>query len=131
MNRNALRIEAMIILYQIYLYNKNDIFYDLDKILKDKEEFVVTIVKGVLDNNKLIDDMANKYLDNWVIDRLGLTDKAIIEIAIYEMLYTDTPNKVCINEAIEIAKKYSDESVVKMINGILDKVLHNEVNDAE
>ena len=42
-------------------------------------------------------------------------------------MYTDTPSKVCINEAIELAKQYSDDSVVKMINGILDKIYHNEV----
>jgi N utilization substance protein B len=52
-------------------------------------------------------------------------------MAIYEILYTNTPNRVCINEAIELAKKYSDESVAKMINGVLDKVYHNEAKDAE
>ena len=50
---------------------------------------------------------------------------------IYEILYTDTPNKVCIDEAIELAKKYSDKEVIKMINGILDKIYHNEAEDAE
>ena len=70
----------------------------------------------------------SKYLETWTIDRLGLTDQAIIRISVYELLYTNTPNLVCINEAIELSKKYSDEKVSKMINGVLDKIYH-EVED--
>ena len=68
-------------------------------------------------------------MKDWTIDRLGLTDAAIIEIAIYEIKYTETPNIVCINEAIELSKKYSDDKVSKMINGILDKVYKDFDND--
>ena len=53
-------------------------------------------------------------------------DKAIISIGIYELIYTDTPPLVAINEAIELSKKYSDEKVTKMINGVLDKIYHEE-----
>ena len=56
----------------------------------------------------------------------GQTDKAILEMGIYELLYTKTPEIVCINEAIELAKLYSDDSVKNMINGVLDKVYHNK-----
>lgn len=127
----------MVILYQIALYQKNGISYNIKDVineeLKDKEEneFIFNIVNGVIDNQEKIDMLANKYLNNWTLNRLGLTDQAIIRMAIYEILYTDTPNKVCIDEAIELAKKYSDEEVVKMINGILDKIYHNEAEDAE
>jgi N utilization substance protein B len=135
MNRTKLRTSIMIILYQIYLYQKNNISYNVEEVINneinEENDFVRDIVNGVIKNNETIDKLANKYLDNWRLDRLGLTDQAIIRIAIYEMLYTDTPNKVCINEAIELAKKYSDDSVIKMINGVLDKVLHNEAKDAE
>ncbi|HCF82997.1 MAG TPA: transcription antitermination factor NusB, partial [Ruminococcaceae bacterium] len=60
------------------------------------------------------------------IDRLGNTDKAILQMAIYELMYTETPDIVCINEAIELAKTYSDDDVRKMINAVLDKVYHNK-----
>ena len=70
--------------------------------------------------------IANKYLNNWTIDRLGNTDKAILEMSIYELLYTETPDIVCINEGIELAKLYSDDSVRKMINAVLDNVYHNK-----
>lgn len=131
MNRSEQRTEIMTILYQLFLYKKNKMNYDIDSILSDKDEFITNIVKGVLDKDDELNTLANKYLNNWKIERLGLTDQAIIKMSTYEILYTDTPNKVCINEAIELAKKYSDESVVGIINGVLDKVYHNEVSDAE
>ena len=72
-----------------------------------------------------LDELANKYLENWNISRLGFTDQAILRIGIYEILNTDTPDITCIDEAVELSKKYSDEKVCKMINGVLDKIYHN------
>ena len=60
------------------------------------------------------------------MSRLNKVDQAILSIGIYELLYTDTPSVVSINEAIELSKKYSDEAVTKMINGVLDKIYHEE-----
>lgn len=132
MSRHELRYKAMTILYQANLYDNNNIEYNIEDIiasqLEEKSKFVSNIVKGVLEKREEIDNLANKYLDNWEITRLGFTDQAIIRIAIYEILYTDTPNVTCIDEAIELAKEYSDERVCKMINGILDKIYHNELN---
>lgn len=132
-SRTEARTKAMTILYQINLYNKNKISYDIDTIIKENidtdDEFINKLVHGVLDKESTLNELANKYLNNWNISRLGLTDQAIIRIATYELLYTDTPKKVCIDEAIELAKDYSDEKVVKMINGVLDKVYHNECNE--
>ena len=126
-SRTQSRIKAMTILYQINLYKKNKINYDIEELLKEtNNEFVKELVMGVIKNEEELDKIANKYLNNWNISRLGLTDAAIIRIAIYELLHTNTPEKVVINEAIELAKNYSDEKVVKMINGVLDKVYHSK-----
>ena len=104
--------------------------YEVDEVIKEvtdiDNEFVKEIVYGVITYKKSIDDIANKYLDGWTIDRLGNTDIAILRMGIFELLYTDTPPVVAINEAIELAKAYSDDSVRKMINGVLDKVYHNK-----
>ena len=140
-NRTMTRENAMRVLYQIFLYKKNKIDYTTNGVideymdnmpLEDRKtiniEFLKNLVEGVLNNINNIDDNISKYLENWAIDRLGLTDQAIIRISVYELLYTDTPNLVCINEAIELSKKYSDEKVSKMINGVLDKIYH-EVED--
>ena len=130
MNRSELRKKIMTILYQINVYNSNKIEYNVDDIIKEvldvDNEFVKEIVYGVITYNKEIISLANKYLENWTIDRLGNTDKAILQIGIYELLYTDTPDVVCINEAVELAKLYSDDKVKIMINGVLDKIYHNK-----
>ena len=136
-NRTVTRESAMAILYQIFLYKKNKINYDIEEVINEYLEsieiedrkkinidFLKELINGVLDNIKDIDKNIEKYLENWAIERLGLTDQAIIRISVYELLYTDTPNLVCINEAIELSKKYSDEKVSKMINGVLDKIYH-------
>jgi len=126
--RSDLRKDIMTILYQINIYKKNKMEIDIDSIIKEvveiDNEFVKETVYGVLTYENEINELANKYLDKWTIDRLGNTDKAIIQMAIYELIYTETPDIVCINEAIELAKSYSDDSVRKMINGVLDKILH-------
>lgn len=136
-NRTITREKAMTVLYQIFLYQKNNINYKVEEVIneimeseeiEDRKrinlEFLSLLVNGVIDNIENIDNSISKYLENWSIDRLGLTDQAIIRIGVYELLYTDTPSLVCINEAIELSKKYSDDKVVKMINGVLDKIYH-------
>lgn len=140
-NRTITRENAMRVLYQIFLYKKNKIDYTTNGVIEEymdiipleerkiiNTEFLKELVEGVLNNINDIDNNISKYLENWTIDRLGLTDQAIIRISVYELLYTNTPNLVCINEAIELSKKYSDEKVSKMINGVLDKIYH-EVED--
>ena len=104
--------------------------YDIDKVIKEvveiDNEFVKEVVYGVITYKNEIDELANKYLNGWKITRLGNTDQAIIRMGIYELMYTKTPEVVAINEAIELAKAYSDDDVRKMINGVLDKVYHNK-----
>ncbi len=129
-NRSELRKKIMTILYQINIYQNNKMHYDIDSIIKEvveiDSEFVKEIVYGVITYKNEIDQVANQYLEGWTIDRLGNTDSAILRMGIYELLYTDTPDIVCINEAVELAKLYSDDSVRKMINSVLDKVYHNK-----
>ena len=64
-------------------------------------------------------------MNDWTIDRLDKSGAAILRMAIYELTYTDTPEIVVINEAVELAKKYSDEAVRKIINAVLDKIIKN------
>ena len=131
LNRSELRKKIMTILYQMNVYDKNKINYSVNNIIKEvleiDNEFVKDMVYGVITYKDKLDELANKYLNNWTIDRLGNTDIAILRMSIYELLYTDTPHIVSINEAIELAKDYSDEEVVKMINAVLDKIYKAEV----
>ena len=128
--RSELREKIMVILYQIYLYKKQKIDFEIENVIKEnisiENSFIKDIVYGVLEREKEINDIINSHLNNWTIDRLGLTDQAILRIGTYELLYYETPNIFSINEAVELAKKYSDEKVIKMINATLDKILINE-----
>ena len=129
-SRSELRKQIMTILYQINIYDNSKMKYNVDDIIKGvspiENEFIKDTVYGVITYKNEIDELANKYLNNWSISRLGNTDQAILRMGIYELLYTDTPEVVSINEAIELAKAYSDDDVRKMINGVLDKVYHNK-----
>ncbi len=130
MNRAEARVVIMTILYQIFIYENNNIPYNKDDVIKENltisNDFVIEIVNGVLENIDKIDELANKYLNNWNIKRLGVTDRAILRMGIYELKYTTTPGIIAINEAVELAKKYSDDKVKNMINGVLDKVYHED-----
>ncbi|MDO4963800.1 MAG: transcription antitermination factor NusB [bacterium] len=135
LTRSELRKNIMTILYQINVFDLNKIDYNVDDIIKDvnpiDNEFVKDIVYGVITKKDELDNVANKYLNKWSIDRLGNTDQSILRIAIYELLYTNTPDIVVINEAVELAKEYSDDDVKNMINGVLDKIYKNKVDKSE
>ena len=126
--RSELREKIMTIIYQISLYKKNNIDFDVNEVINENQdienEFVKDMVYGVVTNYDELSDIANKYLKDWTIDRLDLTGSAILRMAIYEIKYMDTPPIVVINEAVELAKKYSDESVRKMINASLDRMVN-------
>ncbi|MDD4188408.1 MAG: transcription antitermination factor NusB [Bacilli bacterium] len=128
-NRSKLREKIMTIIYQISLYKSSGLEYDIDNVIKENtpvdNEFVKEMVYGVVTYFDDLGQVANKYLNKWSIDRLDNTGAAILRMAIYEIKFMDTPPVVVINEAIELAKKYSDEPVRKMINAVLDKVINN------
>lgn len=128
LTRTELRKKIMIILYQISLYIQNKTPYEVEYVINENleidNEFVKEIVYGVITYDQDLVLLANKYLKDWSIDRLDKLGAVILKIALYEIKYTDTPPVVAINEAIELAKKYSDDNVKKMINAVLDKVVN-------
>ena len=126
-SRNEARRLSMVILYQIEIYKERKIEYDIKDVIKENVEinndFINELVNGVVEHQIEIDELANKYMKDWTIDRIDKTGAAILRIGLYEILFEDeTPNIVAINEAVELAKKYSDDNVRKIINAVLDKV---------
>lgn len=117
----------MIILYQYDMMKQSKIKVDIDEIIKanmkSENEFVKDIVYGVISKEEELDALANQYIKDWTIDRLDKTGASILRIALYELKYTDTPEVVVINEAVILAKKYSDDAVRKIINAVLDKIV--------
>lgn len=126
LTRSELREKAMIILYQIDICEERKMEYDIDYLIKANleidNEFVKDLVYGVKTYKDDLDKIANDNMIDWNIKRIDKTGASILRIALFEMKYTDTPQIVVINEAVELAKKYSDDSVRKIINAVLDKV---------
>ncbi len=126
-SRSELRNIIMVILYQIDIYIERKVPYEVDNVIKTnldvENEFVKDIVYGVMTYKEELDTIANSLIKDWTIDRIDKAGASILRMALYELKYTDTPEVVVINEAIELAKKYCDESVRKIINAVLDKYI--------
>lgn len=93
----------------------------------DARRYCESIVSGVLERRLEIDGVIEDCSENWTIERMALVDRNILRIAVFELLYApETPYKVVIDEAVELAKRYSSEESGAFINGILDRI-HKEV----
>ncbi|SFQ14252.1 NusB antitermination factor [Desemzia incerta] len=100
--------------------------------LEDVEipSYLNELVSGVIEQQEMIDNKINSHLKNWSINRLAKTDLLVMRIAVYEMLFVeDVPNKVALNEALEIIKRYSDEKSSKFVNGILSNMIEEKKED--
>lgn len=94
---------------------------------EDIKRFAEMLVRGSLEHREEIDRTVLKATENWQLDRMAVIDRSILRFATYELLYVeDIPRKVTINEAVDLAKKFSQEESGKFVNGILDKINHTE-----
>ncbi|MFZ5801875.1 MAG: transcription antitermination factor NusB [Candidatus Omnitrophota bacterium] len=90
-------------------------------------QFTQELVRGTLEKKAELDPLIEKYADNWQLHRMAAIDRNILRFAVFELLCRpDIPPKVTINEAVNIAKKFSQEDSGKFVNGILDKIHHAE-----
>lgn len=102
--------------------------YDKEGDEHEVPVFLLNLVNGVLDHQAELDELISKHLkQGWSLSRLTLTDKTVLRLGLYEMKYfEETPDRVAVNEAIEIAKKYSDETSSRFINGLLSQFIEDE-----
>ena len=130
MTRKQAREEAFILVFEKE-FNDDSLedILSLAEEVRDIEadEYIKKVFFGVFDNLEDIDATISRNAVGWSIKRITKTALAILRLAIYEVKYYDEiPVSVAINEAVELAKTYSDDEVRKMINGVLDKVYHNK-----
>ena len=86
-------------------------------------EFANRIVRGTLDRQAEIDGMLSAHAQNWRVERMAVIDRLVLRLGVFEMLSeNDTPSKVIINEALELARSFSGEESVAFVNGVLDAV---------
>ena len=136
MKRRKAREYALQLLFQIDFTEKKIDNKDLDMFWSDKKEgrdvreFTEELVRGTLNNLEEIDRMIERVAENWLLKRMAAVDRNILRFAAYEILYReDIPSAVTINEAIEIAKKFSSTESASFLNGVLDS-LAKEVRKA-
>ena len=94
------------------------------EITPEDNEYIHSVVEGVISHKDELDGLIQKYLKGWTMDRISKTDLAILRLAIYEIMYReDIPYKVSVNEAVELAKMFSDDASSSFINGVLAGVI--------
>jgi N utilization substance protein B len=86
------------------------------------DEFAEVLLRGVIEELVQIDERIARNAANWRLERMPVVDRNVLRIAVYEMLRTDTPPAVIIDEALELARKFSGEESVHFVNGVLDAV---------
>ena len=96
------------------------------EISDDEKKFVIDLVTGVLNHKDTIDAMIEKYAVDWPLEQIAVIDRNIIRIAAYEFAVAKiTPDKVAINESIELAKTFGSETATKFVNGVLGSIADN------
>ncbi len=101
-----------------------DYWNELGETIIDEKtrEFANNLVSGALANLSTIDDKIRTRAEHWRIERMAIVDRNVLRLAVYEFLFEDTPHTVVINEALEIARRFSTFEATQFINGILDAI---------
>ena len=86
-------------------------------------DFAKSLLAGVRRNRDELDALLSETAENWTLDRMAATDRNVMRLGAFEILYTDTPSAVAINEAVELAKRFGSRQSAQFVNGILDKLL--------
>ena len=132
-NRHLARTIALQTLFA-WDFNKND-SQTLESLIHDNfvnfapnfddGGFVEELVKGVIDNLEIIDALIVRYATEWPLDQITTIDRNVLRLGIYELVYTEIPPRVAINEAIEVAKSFGGDASGKFINGVLGAIYND------
>ena len=131
MNRSKTREESFKLLYSMQISKNADvdeqikIFLDEEEITdKDATSYIEDTIKGIMENNEDIEEKIKQNIkDDWTISRISKIDLTLLKWGIYKSIYTKLPYKVVINEVVELAKMYGDDSSKSFINGVLASIV--------
>ena len=138
MKRSQLREIALTLIYSSEIQkemNEEQLNYFIEENnLENKEEidYIISIFNGVKQNNEQITELISQNLkEKWTTNRISKINLSILKVAIYELLYSKVPYKVVINEAVELAKNYGDDSSKSFVNGILASIVKSQKLEEE
>jgi N utilization substance protein B len=99
--------------------------------LLEEKDFAYDLLEGVVSRKEEIFSIINEFATEWPVEKIAHVDRAILEIGVYEIVYTSVPSVVVINEAVELAKEFGDNSSGRFINGVLSNVMQKYENDTK
>jgi len=128
--RSTARKLAMQALYQYHIQKEEEdaiLEYTLNKdtYIEQTKAFAAQIFRGIFKDLKKIDGLITEYAIDWKLERIAVIDRSILQVGIWEILYTDTSVKVIISESIDLVRKYSEFEAIKFINGVLGGIAKN------
>ncbi len=131
MNRSAMREQAFKIIYSLEIQKEPnkieqvELYFESNNIKNEEaKNYIIDAVQGIEKNKKEIDKKIEANLkENWKFERISKIDLCLLRLAIYEIKYKEIPYKVAINEAVELAKKYGEDTSKNFVNGILASIV--------
>ena len=131
MNRSKAREAAFKLLYSLQIMSESNIEEQIELFIKDEEiddkeaiKFNTDIIEGTAQNNNDIEEQIKQNIkQDWTISRISKIDLTLLKLGIYEMIYAKVPYKVVINEVVELAKMYGDDSSKSFVNGVLASIV--------
>ena len=132
MKRSQIRELAFKLIYSSEIQKEMEeeqveLFLKENEIKEEEEKYINTIYNGIKENKEeILKLISNNLKEKWTVDRISKIDFAILEVAIYELIYSKLPYKVVINEAVELAKKYGQDSSKSFVNGVLASIVREK-----
>lgn len=131
MNRSKAREAAFKLLYSLQIMSESNIEEQIELFIKDEEiddkeaiKFITDIIEGTAQNNNDIEEQIKQNIkQDWTISRISKIDLTLLKLGIYEMIYAKVPYKVVINEVVELAKMYGDDSSKSFVNGVFASIV--------
>lgn len=136
-SRSKAREAALKVLYQMDVTKDSPeealiIFFRHHRVSVSSQPFVTKLVKGTIEHLPEIDAFLTKYATNWTLSRMAMVDRNILRLSTFELLFdhNETPPKVILNEAVELAKEFGAADSSKFVNGVLDSIHKAEASGA-
>lgn len=131
MSRRVAREELFKLIFESELKNEDakevfESYLKREEVLENEKEisFIKKYMEGISNHNEEIINTINNNIVGWTFERIGTVEKTLLKVAVYELLFENTPHEIVVNEAVELAKIYGDEKTAEFVNGVLAKIIN-------
>lgn len=131
MSRRVAREELFKLIFESELKNEDakevfESYLKREEVLENEKEisFIKKYMEGISSHNEEIINTINNNIVGWTFERIGTVEKTLLKVAVYELLFENTPHEIVVNEAVELAKIYGDEKTAEFVNGVLAKIIN-------